>query len=113
MNKSLNLAYDFVKKIVLLTGLEAHPSITVIPVKSPLTKGDSGGCAFFRAIPVPRFHEDMFHEDKFTTPSPPFLRGINSSSNVGWVKLALSLSNGRSAPINNKLNHGLTRVEHG
>ena len=65
INKSLNLAYDFVKKIVLLMGLEAHPSITVIPVKSPLTKGDSRGCAFFRAIPVPRFHEDMFHEDMF------------------------------------------------
>ncbi len=25
---------------------------------------------------VPRFHEDEFHEDKFTTPLPPFLRGI-------------------------------------
>src|SRR3989304_10166190 len=39
-----------------------------IPFKSPLAKGDSGGCVFFRAIP-------RFHEDKLTTPSPPFLRG--------------------------------------
>jgi len=29
------------------------------------------GVVFFWAIPVPRFHED-----KFTTPLPPLLRGI-------------------------------------
>src|SRR3990170_5964912 len=35
---------------------------------SPLAKGESGGCIF---LGYPRFHED-----KFTTPLPPFLRGI-------------------------------------
>src|SRR3990167_5900988 len=35
-------------------------SSQVIPLKSPLTKGDSGGCVFFWAIPVPRFHEGKF-----------------------------------------------------
>ena len=40
-------------------------------LKSPLTKGDIGGCVFSGAIPVPRFHEDKFHEDKFTTPVLP------------------------------------------
>jgi len=35
---------------------------------SPLAKGESGGCVF---LGYPRFHED-----KFTTSLPPFLRGI-------------------------------------
>ena len=35
----------------------------------PLSKGGYGGLCIFRAIP-------HFHEDKFTAPSPPFLRGI-------------------------------------
>jgi hypothetical protein len=47
----------------------------VIPFKSPLKKGDSGGCVFPGLFPIPRFHEDEFREDKFTTPLAPFIKG--------------------------------------
>ncbi len=50
-------------------------SIQVTPFKSPLEKGDLGGCVFPGLFPIPRFYEDEFHEDKFTTPLAPFSKG--------------------------------------
>src|SRR3972149_9068628 len=64
------------------------------PLKSPLTKGDFvvssverfRGLCFPGLFPIPRFHEDEFHENKFTTPYPPPLSpsGGGQGEEVGF-----------------------------